>query len=69
MTLSATIEEKTVNLFEDNFYDGGSIHVDGATIHCWKSGGHGAQTYLQVVENSCNLGVNIRTLTNLKKYL
>ncbi len=69
MTLSSTVEEKTVNLFEDHFYDGGSIHVDGATIHCWKSGGHGDQTYLNVVENSCNLGVNTATHTNLKKYL
>ena len=55
MTLTSSIEEKTVNLFEDTYYDSGSIHVEGATIHCWKSGGHGAQTYLNVVENSCNL--------------
>lgn len=57
MTLTSSIEEKTVNLFEDTYYDSGSIHVEGATIHCWKSGGHGAQTYLNVVENSCNLVV------------
>lgn len=57
VTLASSIEEKTVNLFEDTYYDSGSIHVDGATIHCWKSGGHGAQTYLNVVENSCNLVV------------
>ena len=25
-------------------------------IKCWKAGGHGHQTYLQVVENSCNPG-------------
>lgn len=56
MTLASTVEEQTVNLFQDHFYDGGSVHVDGATIHCWKSGGHGDQTYLQVVENSCNPG-------------
>lgn len=56
MTLTSSIEEKTVNLFEDTYYDSGSIHIDGATIHCWKSGGHGAQTYLNVVENSCNPG-------------
>lgn len=30
--------------------------MDGATIHCWKSGGHGVQTMLEVVENSCNPG-------------
>lgn len=56
MTLASTIEEKTVNLFEDTFFDSGSVHVDGANIHCWKAGGHGSQTYLQVVENSCNPG-------------
>ena len=30
--------------------------VDSARIKCWKSGGHGAENYLQVVENSCNPG-------------
>ncbi len=69
ITLSAALEEKTINLFTDTFHDGGSINVDGATIHCWKSGGHGTQTMLQVVENSCNLGVNTATHTNLKNML
>ena len=56
ITLSAALEEQTINLFEDTFTDSGAIHVDGATIHCWKSGGHGTQTMLEVVENSCNPG-------------
>ena len=56
MTVSAAVNEKVVNLFEDTFHDGGSVAVDGARIKCWKSGGHGSQTYLQVVENSCNPG-------------
>lgn len=68
-TLSAAINEGVVNLFTDTFFDSGSINVDGATIHCWKSGGHGAQTFLNVVENSCNLGVNTGTLLNLQKPL
>ena len=68
-TLSAAINEKVVNLFTDTFYDSGSVNVDGATIHCWKAGGHGAQTFLNVVENSCNLGVNTRTLLSLMKLL
>ena len=62
ITLTASIEEQTINLFEDQFTDGGSITVEGARIKCWKAGGHGTQTFLQVVENSCNLGVNTRTL-------
>ena len=56
ITLSAALEEKTINLFTDTFHDGGAINVDGATIHCWKAGGHGTQTMLEVVENSCNPG-------------
>jgi stage V sporulation protein D (sporulation-specific penicillin-binding protein) len=55
-TLAAAINEKKVNLFTDTYYDSGSIAVDGAKLHCWKAGGHGAETYLQVVENSCNPG-------------
>ncbi len=56
ITLAASLEEKTINLFEDSYYDGGSINVDGARIKCWKAGGHGAESFLQVVENSCNPG-------------
>lgn len=56
ITLSAALEEKTINLFNDTFHDGGAIEVDGAVIHCWKHGGHGTQTMLEVVENSCNPG-------------
>ena len=56
ITLAASLEEQTINLFQDNYYDGGSITVEGARIKCWKAGGHGAETMLQVVENSCNPG-------------
>lgn len=56
ITLAASLEEKTINLFDDNYYDGGSIMVDSARIKCWKAGGHGAESFLNVVENSCNPG-------------
>lgn len=56
ITLAASLEEKIVDLDNDTFYDSGAVTVDNATLHCWKHGGHGAQTYLQVVENSCNPG-------------
>ena len=56
ITLASSVEEKTVNLFEDSFTDTGAVTIDGATLHCWKHGGHGTQTFLQVVENSCNPG-------------
>ncbi len=56
ITLAASLEEQKINLFEDNHYDTGKINVEGSTLHCWKTGGHGEQTYLEVVENSCNTG-------------
>ena len=56
VTLSASVNEGIVDLEHDTFFDSGSVNVDGATLHCWKHGGHGLQTYLQVVENSCNPG-------------
>ena len=56
ITLATALEENLINLTEDTYYDSGSIHVDSARIKCWKAGGHGHQTYLQVVENSCNPG-------------
>ena len=56
ITLAASLEEKTINIFDDHFQDSGSIMVDSARIKCWKKGGHGSQTFLNVVENSCNPG-------------
>lgn len=56
ITLASAINEGKVNLFTDTYYDGGSISVENAKINCWKAGGHGAETFLNVVENSCNPG-------------
>ena len=56
ITLASAINEGKVNLFTDTYYDGGSISVENARIKCWKAGGHGAETFLNVVENSCNPG-------------
>ena len=56
LTVSAAVNEGKVDLIKDTFYDGGSVNVDGARIKCWKAGGHGSQTFLEVVQNSCNPG-------------
>ena len=56
VTLAAAINENKVNLFEEHFYDTGGIKVENATLHCWKRKGHGDETFLEVVENSCNPG-------------
>ena len=73
ITLAASIEEKKFDLFKDTFHDSGAVNVDGATLHCWKHGGHGLQSFLQVVENSCNpgfvdMGLKLGTKT-LMKYI
>lgn len=56
ITTSAAIEEKVVDLDNDLFYDSGSVKVDTAKIKCWKAGGHGQQTFMEVLQNSCNPG-------------
>ncbi|WLR52244.1 stage V sporulation protein D [Bacillus tianshenii] len=56
ITLAAALEEKVVDLHNDHFHDPGYIKVAGATLKCWKRGGHGSQSYLEVVQNSCNPG-------------
>ena len=56
ITLAAALEEGKVDLEKDTYNDSGSIRVENATLHCWKHGGHGHETFLEVVENSCNPG-------------
>ncbi len=56
ITLAAALEGKKVDLDKDTFVDTGSVKVENSTLHCWKHGGHGHETFLQVVENSCNPG-------------
>jgi stage V sporulation protein D (sporulation-specific penicillin-binding protein) len=56
ITLAAALEEKKVDLLRDHFYDPGAVEVGGARLRCWKKGGHGHQSFLEVVQNSCNPG-------------
>lgn len=56
ITLSAALEEGKVNLKNERFFDPGAVEIGGARLRCWKRGGHGSQTFLEVVENSCNPG-------------
>ncbi len=56
ITLAAALEENKVDLENDHYFDKGYIEVGGARLRCWKKGGHGDQTFLEVVENSCNPG-------------
>lgn len=56
VTMASSVEEKTIDIFKDHFYDSGKVSVDGSVLKCWKAGGHGDQTYLEVLQNSCNPG-------------
>ncbi len=56
MTFSAALEENLIDMENDHFYDSGGVTISGSRIGCWKAGGHGDQTFLQVLENSCNPG-------------
>ncbi|MDX1806914.1 MAG: penicillin-binding transpeptidase domain-containing protein [Paenisporosarcina sp.] len=56
ITLAAALEEGKVDLENDSFYDPGYAIVEGARLRCWKREGHKHQSFLEVVENSCNPG-------------
>ncbi|GHV18297.1 stage V sporulation protein D [Clostridia bacterium] len=52
-TAAMGLEENVVKM-DDSFYCGGSVKVATENIRCWKAGGHGQQTFVQGIENSCN---------------
>ncbi|MGE5559520.1 MAG: stage V sporulation protein D [Chloroflexota bacterium] len=54
ITAAAALEEGVTSA-NDRFFCPGFIKVGGRTIHCWKSQGHGSQTFAEAVENSCNV--------------
>ncbi|MEY4480607.1 MAG: hypothetical protein RLZZ267_1285 [Bacillota bacterium] len=56
ITLAAALNEGKVDLDDDHFHDPGYIKVANARLRCWKRSGHGSQTFLEGVENSCNPG-------------
>jgi len=55
ITAAAALEEGVTSL-EDRYYCSGEIKVGSETIHCWKSDGHGSESFLEVIQNSCNIG-------------
>ncbi len=55
ITLAAALEEGVVRL-DEGFHDPGYAMVAGVRLRCWRRGGHGHQTFWEVVQNSCNPG-------------
>lgn len=53
VTTAIALEENLVGL-EDRFYCPGYIVVEDRRIRCHKTQGHGSQTFVEAIENSCN---------------
>lgn len=71
ITAAACLEEGVVSL-EDNFSCPGYRVVEDRKIRCHKVGGHGAETFVQGIQNSCNpvfieIGLRLGT-DNFYKY-
>lgn len=58
VTASAALSEGLVG-DGDKFTCTGSKLVGGRTIRCWRTRGHGTQTFAQILQNSCNVGFMI----------
>jgi stage V sporulation protein D (sporulation-specific penicillin-binding protein) len=52
-TTAAALQEGKTHL-NDRFHDPGFRIVDGQRIKCWRTRGHGSQTLVEGVRNSCN---------------
>lgn len=53
ITASAAIEEGVADI-NTTHYCSGVINFATRNIHCWKQGGHGSETFVDLLKNSCN---------------
>ena len=68
ITLAAALNEGKTNINE-RFFCGGRCSVDGETIKCWKTTGHGSLTLIEGFKNSCNcVFVNLALRLGVDKY-
>lgn len=72
ITATAALETGAVS-DASTFNCTGSVKIGSNTIHCWKSGGHGQQSFLDILKNSCNIGFaqvgKMVGKENLNKYI
>lgn len=54
ITAIAALEEGTVGL-NDRIYCPGSFKLGDSTFKCWRETGHGNQSFLDAISNSCNV--------------
>ena len=55
-SFAAGLDQNKFDMYKDVYYDKGYEIVGGQRIKSWKKGGHGLQTYLEVLQNSSNPG-------------
>ncbi|MCQ2556163.1 MAG: hypothetical protein MJ149_02405, partial [Clostridia bacterium] len=68
VTLAAALNEGLTSV-DEHFYCGGRCSVDGETIKCWKTTGHGSETLVEAFKNSCNcVFVNLALRLGVEKY-
>lgn len=53
ITAAAAVEEGVADM-NTEYFCSGVINFATRNIHCWKSGGHGSQTFVDLLKNSCN---------------
>lgn len=56
ITFSSALNENLFDMDKDTYFDKGYEIVNGARIKSWKKGGHGLQTFREVLQNSSNPG-------------
>ena len=56
ITFSSALNENLFDMDKDTYFDQGYEYVSGARIKSWKKGGHGLQTFREVLQNSSNPG-------------
>ena len=54
ITCAAVLEEGAVTNLDEGFFCSGAYAVADRIIHCHKKGGHGALTFTEGLQNSCN---------------
>lgn len=53
VTAALALQEGVATL-QSGFFDPGYIRVSGWNVRCWNRGGHGPQSFVETMQNSCN---------------
>lgn len=53
ITAAIALSEGVASL-ASGFFDPGYIRVSGWNVRCWNRGGHGSQSFVETMQNSCN---------------